>query len=218
MKQLAALLCALMLILSVPVAAHAADDVYTEGTLYYTIGDETVTIVGCFGRKDEVTVPASIAGYPVNTIGSGAFMTNRYLKKLNLPDTITVIEDGAIAEGIRVIYNANTDHPQGEPTDIITGREPIRTPSKSDATQPTKSADKQPTTSAAKGADATKAAPAPTNAGGDKVRGIGSSRVSSRSGFRRKRRSSCDGCKRFRYSRRVDFRAASCCRCLCNDG
>ena len=79
------------------------------------------------------------------------------------------IEDGAIAEGIRVIYNANTDHPQGEPTDIITGREPIRTPSKSDATQPTKSADKQPTTSAAKGADATKAAPAPTNAGGDKV-------------------------------------------------
>ena len=169
MKLLAALLCALMLILSVPVAAHAADDVYTEGTLYYTIGDETVTIVGCFGRKDEVTVPASIAGYPVNTIGSGAFMTNRYLKKLNLPDTITVIEDGAIAEGIRVIYNANTDHPQGEPTDIITGREPIRTPSKSDATQPTKSADKQPTTSAAKGADATKAAPAPTNAGGDKV-------------------------------------------------
>ena len=91
MKLLAALLCALMLILSVPVAAHAADDVYTEGTLYYTIGDETVTIVGCFGRKDEVTVPASIAGYPVNTIGSGAFMTNRYLKKLNLPDTITVI-------------------------------------------------------------------------------------------------------------------------------
>lgn len=133
MKHLAALLCALMFILSVPFAAHAADDtVYTEGTLYYTIGEETVTIVGCFGRKTEVTVPASIAGYPVNTIASGAFTTNRYLEQLNLPDTITAIGEGAIAEGIHVIYNANTDHPQDVPTDIITGREPIYISAKSD--------------------------------------------------------------------------------------
>ena len=60
MKQLAALLCALMLILSVPVAAHAADDVYTEGTLYYTIGDETVTIVGCLAERTRLPCPRAL--------------------------------------------------------------------------------------------------------------------------------------------------------------
>lgn len=143
MKKLAALLCALILILSIPVAAHADDEVYTEGTLYYTIGDETITIVGCFGSKQEVTVPASIAGYPVNTIAKGAFTDNRSIKKLYLPDVITTIEDGAIADSIQVIYNANTAHPQNDPPDIVTGREPILVPADPDDTQKPKSDDKK---------------------------------------------------------------------------
>lgn len=135
MKHLTALICALILILSIPVAVHAEEDVYTEGTLYYTVGDQTITIVGCFGKKTEVTVPASIAGYPVNTIASGAFTSNRYIEKLNLPDTVTVIEQNAIPKGVRVIYNANTDHPQETPADIIY-REPVPAAEQPKSTQP----------------------------------------------------------------------------------
>ena len=100
-------------------AEPAPDTIYTEGTLYYTIGNDSITIVGCFGKKEEITVPAMIAGYPVNTIAKGAFTDNKYLKKLNLPDTISKVEEGAIPEGLKVIYNANTDHPQDTPTEII---------------------------------------------------------------------------------------------------
>lgn len=101
-------------------AVFAEDDVvYTEGTLYYTVSNESITITGCFGKDAEVTVPAIIAGIPVNTVASGAFTGNKRIQKLNLPDTITVIQDGAIDPAIKVIYNANTEHPQDTPTDII---------------------------------------------------------------------------------------------------
>lgn len=107
-------------IFALPAAARA-DDVYCEGPLYYVIGNESIRIVGCFGKHEEIEVPAMIAGYPVNTIGSGAFVGNEYLKVLKLPDTITTVEPGAIDPGIYVIYNANTDHPQDTPTDLILG-------------------------------------------------------------------------------------------------
>ena len=101
--------------------AQADDTIYTEGTLYYTIINESITIVGCFGKDEEVEVPAMIAGIPVNTIATGAFMENEYIKTLKLPDTISKIERDAIADWIYVIYNANTDHPQDYPTDLILG-------------------------------------------------------------------------------------------------
>ena len=100
-------------------ASESDPTVYTEGTLYYTISNNSITITGCFGKKEEVTVPAMIAGYPVNTIAKGAFTSNTYIKKLNLPDTISKVEDGAIPDGLKVIYNANTDHPQDTPTELI---------------------------------------------------------------------------------------------------
>ena len=101
--------------------ARADGTVYTEGTLYYTIANESITIVGCFGRDAEIRVPAMIAGIPVNTIASGAFANNAYVKTVYLPDTISKVESGAFASGIRVVYNANTDHPQDTPTDLILG-------------------------------------------------------------------------------------------------
>ena len=102
-------------------AARADDTVYTEGTLYYTIANGSITITGCFGRDAEVHVPAMIAGIPVNTIASGAFANNEYVKTVYLPDTISKVGPGAFGEGVRVIYNANTDHPQDTPTDLILG-------------------------------------------------------------------------------------------------
>lgn len=64
-------------------------------------------------------MPAIIAGTPVNTIAAGAFTENEYVRTLYLPDTITKVERGAIGDWIKVIYNANTDHPQETPTELI---------------------------------------------------------------------------------------------------
>ena len=62
------------------------DSVYTEGALHYTIADESITITGYFGKDAAVTVPASIAGIPVNTIAKGAFTDNDNVKTVDLPD------------------------------------------------------------------------------------------------------------------------------------
>ena len=106
MKKLIPVLLSLLMALSVAVPAFA-DTIYTEGALNYTIADESITITDYFGKDAEVTVPASIAGTPVNTIAAGAFAHNDSVKKVNLPDTITSVEEGAFAAGITVNYQSN---------------------------------------------------------------------------------------------------------------
>ena len=106
MKKLIPVLLSLFMALSVAVPAFA-DTIYTEGALNYTIADESITITDYFGKDAEVTVPASIAGTPVNTIAAGAFAHNDSVKKVNLPDTITSVEEGAFAAGITVNYQSN---------------------------------------------------------------------------------------------------------------
>lgn len=106
MKKLIPVLLSLLVALSVAAPAFA-DTIYTEGALNYTIADESITITDYFGKDAEVTVPASIAGTPVNTIAAGAFAHNDSVKKVNLPDTITSVEEGAFAAGITVNYQSN---------------------------------------------------------------------------------------------------------------
>ena len=120
MKKLIPVLLPLLMALAVAVPAFA-DTVYTEGALNYTIADESITITDYFGKDAEVTVPASIAGTPVNTIAAGAFAHNNSVKKVNLPDTITTVEEGAFAAGITVNYQSNvvgggTSIGEGEPS------------------------------------------------------------------------------------------------------
>lgn len=104
MKKLISVVTAIALILAITPTAFAA--VYTEGYFHYTIADESITITGYFGDEETVTVPAMIAGIPVNTIASGAF-TGSGIKTINLPDTITSIESGAIDLGVVINYNSN---------------------------------------------------------------------------------------------------------------
>ena len=106
MEKLIPVLLSVLMALAVAVPAFA-DTVYTEGALNYTIADESITITDYFGKDAEVTVPASIAGTPVNTIAAGAFAHNDSVKKVNLPDTITSVEEGAFAAGITVNYQSN---------------------------------------------------------------------------------------------------------------
>lgn len=79
---------------------------YSEGYFKYDIEDGSVIITEYFGKSEEVTVPAMIGGYPVNTIAEGAFQDTT-VKKLMLPDTIMSIEVGAISRDVEVIYDSN---------------------------------------------------------------------------------------------------------------
>lgn len=138
MKKLIPLLLALVMALSLTAVASAST-VYTEGALYYTIADESITITGYFGRDEVVTVPASIAGIPVNTIAKGAFTGSSAVRVVDLPDTITTVEEGAFASGITVNYNSNIVQPD-EPTPPDDGK-PDDTPKpddgkKDDTTKP----------------------------------------------------------------------------------
>lgn len=138
MKKLIPLLLALVMALSLTAVASAST-VYTEGALYYTIADESITITGYFGRDEVVTVPASIAGIPVNTIAKGAFTGSSAVRVVDLPDTITTVEEGAFASGITVNYNSNIVQPddptppddgkQDDPTKPVDGK-------KDDTTKP----------------------------------------------------------------------------------
>ena len=106
MKKLIPVLLSLLMALAMTATALAAT-VYTEGALHYTIADESITITGYFGKDAAVTVPASIAGIPVNTIAKGAFTDNDNVKTVDLPDTITAVEEGAFASGITVNYTGS---------------------------------------------------------------------------------------------------------------
>lgn len=140
MKKLIPLLLALVMALSLTAVASAST-VYTEGALYYTIADESITITGYFGRDEVVTVPASIAGIPVNTIAKGAFTGNSAARVVDLPDTITTVEEGAFAAGITVNYNSNIVQPD-EPTPPDDGKQDDTTkPDNSGGTTDTGSVD-----------------------------------------------------------------------------
>jgi hypothetical protein len=84
---------------------------YTEGYFEYKKDNGSIVITGYFGNESEVTVPSMIAGNPVSTIGKGAFTSSGSITKINLPDTVTAIESGAIDEEIVVIFDSNTNTP-----------------------------------------------------------------------------------------------------------
>ena len=75
MKKLIPVLLSLFMALAMTATALAAT-VYTEGALHYTIADESITITGYFGKDAAVTVPASIAGFPLNSIAMCSFTVN----------------------------------------------------------------------------------------------------------------------------------------------
>lgn len=107
---LTAVFLAVTLFLSA-ISAWAATT-YTEGYFNYIIEDESITITYYKGSASEVTVPNSLVGYPVSKLAAGSFSKCTTLRKLNLPDTIVEIEEGALPQGITVVYDSNTDTPQ----------------------------------------------------------------------------------------------------------
>lgn len=95
-----------------PSMSVKAADAYTEGYFHYMVEENAVTITEYFGSQNEVTVPSMIAQYPVAKISSGVFADHKNVQKVNLPDTITCVEDRAFGSGQTVVYDSNTEEPQ----------------------------------------------------------------------------------------------------------
>lgn len=67
------------------------------GTLEYEISESGVNITGYRGKDTQVTVPGMIDACPVTCIGKKAFLSNKMLKQISLPESIVRIEDWAFA-------------------------------------------------------------------------------------------------------------------------
>lgn len=80
---------------------------YSDASLNYTVSGDSATIVGYYGEKASVTVPAAIDGKTVTTIAEGAFKDSK-ATEVNLPPTITDIEAGAFTVGTLIISTSSS--------------------------------------------------------------------------------------------------------------
>ena len=104
-KFLAVLMCAAMIFGSVAMFGGIASAAYEkEGFLTFQIEGDGAVLIKCDeSATGEITVPAAIGGVPVKRIASaellggrfGAFGSCEGITKLNLPDSITQIDDAA---------------------------------------------------------------------------------------------------------------------------
>ncbi|MBQ3003567.1 MAG: leucine-rich repeat domain-containing protein [Clostridia bacterium] len=91
-----ALTCGILLAVA-PLQVGAAE----EGCYVYTVSNGEATITGYTGSEPGVSIPSSIAGYPVTAIGNGAFRGANF-SNLTIPNSVTTIGDGAFASCINL--------------------------------------------------------------------------------------------------------------------
>ena len=68
-----------------------------HGVLQYNITGETIQIAGYRGKDTELAIPAGIDGGAVTCIGKKAFLSNKMLKQISLPESVVRIDDWAFA-------------------------------------------------------------------------------------------------------------------------
>ena len=108
-KKIISVILALIIALSawsaVPVGVSAAevntattgatiDEAYPDFE-YYVLDDGTAEITGYKGKGGDVTIPSTLGGYTVTSIGIGAFYENTGLESVTIPDSVTNIGNAA---------------------------------------------------------------------------------------------------------------------------
>src|SRR5450830_1721029 len=78
-----------LFLLATTAAVQAADYTYT------TNSDNTITITGYTGSGGAVTIPSTINGLPVTSIGNGAFAGFTSLASVTIPNGVTSIGNSA---------------------------------------------------------------------------------------------------------------------------
>ena len=95
-RNLWAVLAAVLLMVLATNGAMADEDVFTSGDYQYCIlEDGTAEITNYFGRDSVVSIPETLDGKTVTSIGDSAFSGRSSLTTIELPDSVTSIGDRA---------------------------------------------------------------------------------------------------------------------------
>lgn len=68
-----------------------------RGLLQYESTGDHIKITGYRGRESELAIPGEIENLPVTVIGKKAFLSNKTIRRITLPDRLEQIEDWAFA-------------------------------------------------------------------------------------------------------------------------
>ncbi len=78
------------------IGSASADDATYEGTHYqYTVANGEATITRALNSDADVTVPSTLGGYPVTTIGKLSFRELSSLRSVFIPASVKTIEESA---------------------------------------------------------------------------------------------------------------------------
>ncbi|MBP3696485.1 MAG: leucine-rich repeat domain-containing protein, partial [Clostridia bacterium] len=98
-KSIISILLVSMMLFAVAAAgigsASAAETNYNGGIIQYTVTDGKATITNVVGTDSDITVPATLDGYPVVAIGELAYRDEHNLKSVVIPANIETIGKSA---------------------------------------------------------------------------------------------------------------------------
>ena len=95
-KALSILLSLVVVLATLPLTAVDAF-AETDGDYTYTVTNGEATVTGYLGADTAVTVPSTLGGCPVTSIGNNAFQNNTTLTAVSFPDTLVSIGNYAFA-------------------------------------------------------------------------------------------------------------------------
>lgn len=76
---------------------HYKGETTEHGSIQYGLTGENAAVLGYRGKDMEVVIPESVEGYRVAQIGKKAFLSNKTLRQITLPESVVRIDDWAFA-------------------------------------------------------------------------------------------------------------------------